>query len=128
MDLNRLSADRQRVGCADDYDEAVVAKPRPGLISRFLRHKAITGQQTLSEVEFRAMLKRYGIPVTETVVAATDWNNHRRLATFRQREFDVVRRSDGVVYLSRDPGNRPDLKSDSGTLRMTDESPVSLPR
>lgn len=45
--------------------------PRPGLISRFLRRKSATGQRILSEPDAKAILKRYGIPVTDTLVATS---------------------------------------------------------
>lgn len=44
---------------------------RPGLISRFLRRKSVAGQTVLSEPDSKAILKRYGIPVTETLVATS---------------------------------------------------------
>ncbi len=61
-------ADRQRLQ-PDDFKATAIA--RPALISRFLRRKSNAGQQHLSEPDSKAILKRYGIPVTETRIATS---------------------------------------------------------
>lgn len=45
--------------------------PRTGLISRFLRHRPLTGQQVLSEQDSKSILQRFGIPTTQTLAASS---------------------------------------------------------
>ncbi len=65
---------------ADDGDDAASTAPRRGASSRAL---AAEGRTLLTEVESKAVLAAYGIPITETRVAATDEARRRGRASHR---------------------------------------------
>jgi len=81
LPFRSANSDEPRVSSIDDLTH-VWEPPRTGLISRFLRHRSLQGQKVLSEQDSKAILTRYGIPTTRTLIATS-----ARKAVHQANEF-----------------------------------------
>lgn len=70
LPFRSANSDESKVSSIDDLTH-VWQPPRTGLISRFLRHRSVQGQKVLSEQDSNAILTRYGIPTTRTLIATS---------------------------------------------------------